>query len=175
MPAEVDWLMEERGYKRHTVGAGSTSGLEIILTLLVCLIAIYVEFFIVQVGKTNFKKTFLRPLMGSATSLSIHEDFHKLVEVYIGKFGRCRHGNRRERKNRRRQRNKRKHGNTRGNGSGNTRVCGRRSRQWKTAAISRWKCLSTFSKLVSTGSKRIPAKTMTEARVGHLHKWLDNR
>ena len=89
MPKEVDWPAEERGCKWNTVGAGSIVGLEIVLTLLAKLVTIYMGFFIVKVEKTSFKKTFLRPSIGSATSLSIHKDFYELVKVHIGVFGQC--------------------------------------------------------------------------------------
>ena len=168
MPAEVDWAAEERGFKQTTVRAGSTRGLDMVFTLLTKLIAIHVEFPIVQVGKTSFKRTFFRPLVGSAISLSIHKDFHKPVKVCIGVLGRCRY------KSRRKRRNKRGSGSIRGGGSRNIRVGRRRSRQWRTAAIDRWKSLNTSSGLVFTSFGKVPARIMTEARAGYLHRWLDN-
>ena len=140
MPADVDWPAEDRGCKRDTVGVGSTGGLKMVLTVLAKLVAINVGFSIVQVGKTGFERTFLRPLVGSATSLRIHKDFHELLKVRIGVLGRHEHRSRRGR------------GSTRGGGSGNTIVGGRRSRQWKTTAIGSWRSLSISSGLVSTGS-----------------------
>ena len=47
VPAEADRPAEEQGCKRDTVGAGSTGGLEMVLTLLAKLVAIHVRFPIV--------------------------------------------------------------------------------------------------------------------------------
>ena len=163
MPIEVDRPAEEQGCKQNTVEVGSTGGLKMVLTLLTKLVAIYVGFPIVQVGKTSFKRIFLRPLMDSTTSLSIYKDFHELVKVRIGVFGRP------GRKSRLGCRS------IRGGKNRNTKVDKRGSKQWKTAAISRSRSLSTFSGLDYTGFGRVPARSTTEARAGHLDRWLDNK
>lgn len=121
--AEIDWPVEKRSCKQNTVGLGSTDSLKLVFTLLTELITIHVRFSIVQVGKTSFKKTLSRPLVGSAIFLNIHEDFHKLLEVRINVLGQRRHESSHRRKSRR------GHENMRDGRSGNTKVGKRGSRQ----------------------------------------------
>lgn len=90
--------------------------------------------------------------MGITTFLSIYEDFYELVEVCIGVLDRHSRGS------------------TRGNKSGNIRVGGMGSGQWKTATIGRWRSLSTFSRLVFIYSKRVLMRTTTKVRGGYLNK-----
>lgn len=83
--SKADNPTKEKGGKQDTIITYGPSGVKVILTLLTKVVAVYMKFPEIQVGKSSLKQLFLEPSMSWSQVLNgLHKCLHKLFKLFFG-------------------------------------------------------------------------------------------